>query len=138
MFVSGLHLASGSNEFDADLTAPYVFKSAEDTTDAHVEIASRCHITPMALAYFFSDSLMNRFNQWGPTEMALEGNYTSGAGKIKTLNLKTGNSQIHAEGMLTDVLDLNKISWEDMVINASIGSDFKRILTPFLQNMNVP
>ena len=138
MVVSGLHVSSGANELLADLTAPYVFKSAEDSVQAHVEIVSRCQITPRALSYFFSDSVMNQFNQWGPTEMALEGNYITGTGKIKTLNLKTRNSQVHAEGMLHDVLDLNKISWEDMVINASISSDFKSILTPFLQNINVP
>ena len=114
MVVSGLHVSSGPNELHADLTAPYVLKSAEDTVQAHVEIVSRCQITPKVLAYFFSDSVMNQFNQWGPTEMALEGNYITGTGKIKTLNLKTGNSQVHAEGMLHDVLDLNKISWEDM------------------------
>ena len=82
---------------------------------------------------------MNRFfNQWGPTELALEGNYITGTGKIKTLNLKTGNSQVHAEGMIHDVLDLIKSPGEDTVINASISSEFKGILTPFLHNVNVP
>ena len=138
MVISGLHVASGANEFHADLTAPYVLKSAEDTVQAHIEITSRCQITPKALSYFFSDSVMNQFNQWGPTAMVLEGNYITGSGKIKTLNLKTGNSQVHAEGMLHDVLRLNKISWEDMVINASISSEFKEILTPFLHNIKVP
>ena len=138
MVLSGLHLAFGANEIHADIMAPYNLASAEDTVHAHAEIVSRCQFTPNDLAYFFSDSVMNQFNQWGPTAFALEGDYTLGTGKIKTLNLKTGNSQLHAEGMVNDVLDLNKISWGDMVINVSIGSDFKRILTSFLQNINVP
>ena len=138
MVVSGLHVSSGPNELHADLTAPYVLKSAEDTVQAHVDIVSRCQITPKALSYFFSDSVMNQFLQWGPTDLALEGNYAMGTGKIQTLKLKTGNSQVHAEGILHDVLDLSKISWRDMAINASISSEFKSILTPFLQNINVP
>ena len=138
MVVSGLHLASGTNELDADLTAPFFLKSAEDTVQAHIEIISRCQITPNALSYFFRDSAMSQFNQWGPSEMAFEGDYITGTGKIKTLKLKTGNSQVHAVGTLHDALDLNKISWEDMEINASINSEFKGILTPFLHDINVP
>ena len=60
------------------------FRSTEDTVYAHAEVALRCQVTPGDLAYFFSDSVMNQFEQWGATSFALEANYALGSGEIKT------------------------------------------------------
>ncbi len=105
--LSGVHLASGDNELQADILAPYDFNSFDGADHAHAEITAQ--LIPKDLAYFLSDSLMNQFN-WGTTELALEGDYSMGEGKIKTLNLKTDNSQFHAEGYVNDVMDPEKVN----------------------------
>ena len=138
LVLSKLHLASNTNELNADLTGGYDLKSAEDEDHVHVEIAAQCRINPADFAYFFSDSLMNHFNHWKTTALEVEGNYTLGKGVIKTLNLKTVNSQLQAEGMVQDALDLEKIYWKDIMIRASIGSDFNRTISPFLKKIKVP
>ncbi len=37
-----------------------------------------------------------------------------------------------------DVLEFEKINWKDVDVHASIGSEFKRSLSPFLKNINIP
>lgn len=133
--LSGLRIASGVNELEGDLIAPYDFSSKEEIDHAHVEITAQ--INPKDLSYFLSDSVMNQFN-WGATALILMGDYWSGEGKIKTLDVSTGNSRFHAEGVLSEVLDTEKINWSDLLVNASIGSDFKGTLSPFTQNINLP
>jgi TamB, inner membrane protein subunit of TAM complex len=137
LVLSGLHLASGVNELQADLTAPNDL-SEKDGEYARAEIAVQGRIDPNDLSYFFSDSLIDPFSRWGPTQLTVEGNYTLHKGELKILNLKTGNSQLHANGMVSDVMDYEKISWKELEVDASIGADFKRILTPFLRNINLP
>jgi len=138
VILSGLHLASGTNELNADFTGGYDSKSANNMDSAQAKIASQCRINPEDLAYFFSDSVMNLFTHWGPTELTVDGNYSQGKGEIKTLKLITKNSQLHSEGMVNEVFDLVKLNWKDLIINASIGSDFKRIFTPFIRTTKIP
>ncbi len=136
--VSDLDLATSTSELHADFMGWYDLNSAKDIDHAQVEIAVVGKINPGDLAYFLSDSLMKHFNHWQPAELTLEGNYHEGKGKIKTLDLKTGTSQLHAEGNLNDVLNPEKVNWQEMVVNASIGTEFKKTLTPFTRNINIP
>ncbi len=138
MALADFHFASNTNELNADFTGGYDLNSPNDADRAHVEITASGRINPSDFAYFFSDSVMNLFNHWGPTELTLAGNYRHVKGKIKTLNLKTGNSEFHAEGIVNDVFDLERIHWKDLEVNASMGSDFKKTITPFIQNINIP
>ncbi|HEX5169917.1 MAG TPA: translocation/assembly module TamB domain-containing protein, partial [Cyclobacteriaceae bacterium] len=133
--LSGLHLVSGTDELRADITAPYDLNSTKGTDYAQIKLDAQ--INPGDFAYFLSDSIMNQFN-WGNTALAMEGDYIMGKGKLKMLNLKTGNSQLHAEGTVGDVLSVDSMNWRDFVVTASIGPDFRNTLTPFLRNVNVP
>ncbi|MDH5249534.1 MAG: translocation/assembly module TamB [Cyclobacteriaceae bacterium] len=135
--LSNLHLAADNNELNANLAGRYDMKSAKDD-QAMAEISLVGSITPGNLAYFLSDSLMSHFNHWETTTIEFKGNYTLGKGEVKTFNLKTVNSQLHAEGVVRDALNPEKLSWNDVAINTSIGSDFNRTLTPFLQDIGIP
>jgi len=133
LILSDLHLASGNNEVNANLAVPNDLKS-EKVARAKI----LCLINPSELAYFLNDTLLNYFRHWGPAEFKVEGNYALGKAKIETLNLKTRNSELLATGMIDDLLDVEKISWKDVVATASIGSDFKRTLNPFFRTINIP
>lgn len=136
LVLSKLHLASGTNELQANLTVPNT-KSVKES-NGHFELAVQSRLDPTDFTYFFSDSITNQFSQWGSTEFVAEGSYTLGKGEIKTLTVKTKNSLLHTDGVVNDVLDLKKINWKDWVVNATIGRDFKRILTPLLPTINIP
>lgn len=138
LVLSGLHLASTTNDLKAELTAPNDQSLVKEANPNPIVIAVQGNINPMDFAYFFSDSLMNQFNSWGPTEVAIEGNYTMGKGKFKTMSLKTGNSQLQANGTINEVWNLEKINWQDVVVDAVIGSDFKRIVNPFVSTIHLP
>lgn len=135
--LSRLHLTSGTNKIEAEFKAPNL-NSPKDGEHDQIEIATQGQINLKDITYFFSDSAMNRFNAWGLTEFAVEGNYSMGKGKIKTMKLKTGSSQLQADGIINDVFDLENIAWQDVVVNASIGSEFKRIVAPYLRTINLP
>ena len=134
---TNLHLASNTNQLDADLKV-YTLNSNEDSDLDNLELNVLGKIEPAALGYFFSDSLLEQFKHWKLTEVKLEGNYNQGQGLIKTLYVKTANSYLQVDGKIADVWDLEKINWEDIAINAKIGSDFKEIITPFAGSFNIP
>jgi translocation and assembly module TamB len=135
--LTNLHLASNTNQLDANLKAS-ALNSNENTDLDNLELTVLGKINPEALAYFLSDSLLNPFINWKSTEVKLEGNYNQKQGLIKTLNLKTANSYLQVDGKIADVLDLEKLSWKDLRINSTIGSDFKEIITPFVSGFNIP
>jgi len=134
---TNLHLASNTNQLDADLKV-YTLNSNEDSDLDNLELNVLGKIEPAALAYFFSDSLLEQFKHWKLTEVKLEGNYNQGQGLIKTLYVKTANSYLQVDGKIMDAWDHEKINWEDIAINAKIGSDFKEIITPFAGSFNIP
>jgi translocation and assembly module TamB len=136
--LSGIRVVSDSNMVTANLKAWYESNLLKDVDHLNVEFDASGKINPEVASYFFSDSVMNYFRSWKTTELALEGDYSAGKGEIKTLALTTKNSFLQADGMVFDVFNLEKLYWKDLVVNASIGSDFKNILTPFLPKINLP
>ncbi|MDZ7647181.1 MAG: hypothetical protein U5K54_08385 [Cytophagales bacterium] len=135
--LTNLHLASNTNQLDGDLKV-YTLNSNEDSDLDNLELNVLGKIEPIALAYFFSDSLLDQFKHWKLTEVKLEGNYNQGQGLIKTLYVKTANSYLQADGKIMDAWDRETISWKDIRITSSIGSDFKEIITPFAGSFNIP
>ena len=136
--LSGLHLASGSNSFRADLTGPLDLRSAQGGNHPAIEATAQGSVSPGDFSYFFSDTVMNYFNHWKTTELELDAHYTMGMGAIKTLSLTSGNSQFSAEGLMNEVFDIEKINWKDVQIHATMGSAFKQTLTPLLGTINIP
>jgi len=138
LVLSRLHLASGVSELKANLTAPNDLNALKDANPSPIDLAVQGRVNPHDFTYFLGDSVMNQFNSWGPTEVTLEANYTMGRGNLKTLSLKTGNSQLLAKGQFNDVLDPEKINWQNVVMEALIGADFKRIIVPFVPTLHLP
>ncbi len=136
--VAGLRLASITNQLDANLSAQYDLNADHVADHTQLEIDVVSQISPKELSYFFSDSLIHHFIHWKSAEVKLKGKYNLGEGVIKTFTLKTSNSQFDAEGKVSDILDLEKISWKEMNLSATLGSDFKETLVPFLANTSLP
>jgi hypothetical protein len=135
---TGLHFVSGSNRLDAELIAPLNFNLLKSENHSPALVKINGQVKPEDLAYFLSDSLMNQFKSWAVTEFVLNGNYIQGTGKIDELRLQTGNSQIQATGIIHDILEPRNISWQELNMSASMGSDFQELLTPYLRNINIP
>jgi translocation and assembly module TamB len=134
VFISELHINSGNNHAEANLIAPNS-KSIKDTDP--IVLSAQAQIDPADFSYFFSDSVLNQIGAWGPTELVIEGNYTLGHGEVKTLHLKSRNSLLDAEGIVNNMLDLEKVNWKNLAVHATIGSDFKKPFQ-FLKNIKLP
>nr|HPH46500.1 hypothetical protein [Chryseolinea sp.] len=135
---SGLHFASNTNSLHADFASRYELQSDKDFDHAHVTIDASGTINPTDLSYFISDSILNNVKHWSSASLTLEGQYHLGEGEIKTFNVQTGNSQLHVAGKMGDVTNLEKLYWNDLTINTTIGSDFKQTLNPHLRTINLP
>ncbi|MBL7857546.1 MAG: translocation/assembly module TamB domain-containing protein [Cyclobacteriaceae bacterium] len=138
LVISDLLLASETNELQGDFAAGFAVEYPKDDELATANITVKGQVTPADLQYFFSDSIVNYFSPWTSTAVTLKGNYTNGKAQINMLKLETSISQLQAAGTVRDVLDSDKIAWNDLEVSASIGSDFQRTLTPFLLNVNLP
>jgi hypothetical protein len=133
---TNLQLASGTNELRAALMLPNDLTSANKTGEVRADI--KLQVVPSDLEYFLPDSILNQFRHWGPSVLTVEAFYSMGEGEIKSFNLETGNSEFHASGKVSDVFDLDAITWNDVEVNATFGSDFRQIVTPFLQSITLP
>ncbi len=134
--VSNLQLASGTNELRADLALPNDWRTANKTGELRADIQLK--INPNELVYFLTDSMMRQLRPLGPSEFTAEAVYASGEGEIKTVSLKTSNSAVQASGKVNDLFDPDAISWRDVEVNATVGSDFRQIAAPFLQSITLP
>ncbi len=136
LIVSDLQVTSGTNELSGDLTFPNDLRSANRTGEVRADIQAR--VNPRELEYFLSDSMMNQFRDWGTAEFAAEAFYSSGKGEVKYLSLKTDNSEVHAKGNVSNVFDVDSVSWHGFVVNAKIGSNIRQIISPFLPQITIP
>jgi len=138
LFLKSLGFASGISEVQANVIAPLNFRSVKDGFHTPVEFGIKSRIRPGDFDYFLTDAVLDYFREWQETELNLEGSYIMGKGKIKTVKLKTGNSELQADGNINDILNFTNINWKNLAVNLSIGSDFKKIITPFLQTIKIP
>jgi len=136
--LSGFQLASGTNTLKADLKGWYDREAIDFKDPLKIEIKAHGRIKPDDMAYFFDDSLMEYVAHWDTTTLSLAGSYRHGVGVIETMMLNTGNSQVDVSGTVSEVLDIEKLQWKDLVIQGSIGPDFKRTIRPFLGKVQLP
>ena len=135
--LSGLHLVSGDNDLRAEFKG-WSDTSVKDHDPNNLQWQAQGRFDPEALRYFISDSLLDHFAHWGVVELLLEGDYRLGKGNLKTIGLKTKDSQLQAKGTVHHIRSHEKLNWKDVMVKASVGPDVKKTLTPFLGSLNVP
>jgi len=135
--VSDIYLATASSEIKAQLHGSYDFTETIDEHKAGLIFDASASITPADFSYFINDSIMNHVADWEPMEVTAKGSYKNGRGDLNNFKLRTGDSELQVEGIIYNVLDDEKLSWKDVVINASLGSAFEKTLTQ-LTDVSVP
>ncbi len=133
---TNLQLSSGTNELRAELTLPNDFSSANKAGELRADIQAQ--INPSELEYFLTDSMMRQLRPLGQSEFTVEAFYALGKGEFKKVSLKTSNSELQASGKINNMFDLNTITWNDVEVNGTVGSDLRHIVTPFLQSITLP
>jgi len=136
--LSEIHFAAGSNMLDADLKGSYDLNSPPDEMLHALEIQTRASAMPRDIAYFFNDSLTRYFRQWSTATIDIDAAYSMGIGNIEKLHLGTANSQLLVRGTVRNVPDLERMSWNDVVINTSMGSDFGTSLQTMFPKGRIP
>lgn len=136
--ISDFNLSSGLNQIQLNAKGPLDFQSLKGEEHSPVAIALESQINPNDFQYFLSDSLVKQFSYWSTTELSFNGNYFRGKGEIKKLNLTSGNSELHVTGTISDVLNTKSISWNNLNADVTVGTAFKKLLQPFIQNLQVP
>jgi len=106
--------------------------------DVNIKIDLTGNVEHSLLSYFLSNSIMKYFEGWGASKLALKGNYAQGNGHIEILDLKSGTSALHAKGAIRDVLDPDRISWNQMNATVIVGNEFRNTLSPFIKGVILP
>ncbi len=136
--LSALHLTSKTNVINADLNASYDPSSTGNDGLPNVALTMQAALNPNDFAYFLTEAMMKYVKSWKTAELTIDGNYVDGKGNLQSLKVKTNNSQLSASGTLKDILDPSTISWQGLAIQASIGSDFKNTMAPFIGDIKIP
>ena len=136
--LSNIHLTTHSSELTADINGRYDLTSGDDTDTSSLHIAAMGRIKPTELSYFLNDSLMNNLLHWGDISLGVEGDFSMRKTEIAKLSLTTKESHLHAKGILHDLLKPEKMYWKDLLIDASMGSDFASVIDSILSGVNVP
>lgn len=136
--LSGFKLASNQNTLQADFRGWYLPDAPSTLDQLNVEINSRGHILPVDLAYFFPESMMMHVRHWDTTNIVLDATYVKGVGVIREMDMHTENSRLEASGSVNDILDSEKLQWNDLILEGEIGPDLKRTIKPFLDGINIP
>ena len=134
--LSGLHLASQTNEISGDILGGYQITSGKK--DALIKVDALVRLDPRMLSYFLNDSIMRYFNDWGNSELTLKGDYSKGTGELEMLTLNTGTSLIEGKGSFYDILERDKISWRNIGLNVKVGKEFRKLINPFVKGITLP
>jgi translocation and assembly module TamB len=136
--LSNFLLASAKSQIKVDVKGvcgPALAFNLHKTT---VNITATAHANPSEISYFVPDSSLQYFRHWTDAALSADINYAIDGGTVRSLSLKTGNSQVSVAGVVDQVLDADKISWKDAVVDASIGADFRQTLTSLVRGISLP
>ena len=136
--LSGLHLASQGNVFDADLTGSFDPHSIHANFPSSGNITGHGQVNPRDIAYFLGDSATKYFNAWTTTAISIKVNYTLENVDVETFNLKTENSQLQVKGIWNRIAEIEKTNWKDVTLSASIGTDFRNSIAPIIKEIQLP
>jgi hypothetical protein len=134
--IADLQLYSGADEITGNVNASYVPASNAPGPNALFSVHS--NFLPAHFEYFLPDDILKQIKSWSTTRLIVKGQYLEGKTNLDTLTVTTSNSQLHVFGQLHDVTDLKNISWQNLSLQSSVGEDFKRLLAPYLGDVQVP
>lgn len=121
-----------------NLTGIYEVDPASTEHQPNFKVATRALINLADLTYFISDSVMAPYNHLGNIYLTLNGDYANGSGNLDTLSLQTGKSSLVAVGSIQNVWDTDKLAWKNMSVQATVGPELRRALTPYLDGNQIP
>lgn len=138
LVISGLHVVSNTNELKAEFSAGYDSSAIGAGYPDDISIAAFGTIKPEDFTYFLTPEMMGYVDQWNNVEFGLEGQYRLGHGDLKVLKVQTANSLLEVSGQINEVWDLDKLNWNHLDMHAEVGPDFRRALTPLLDEVQIP
>ncbi len=121
-----------------NLTGVYEVDPTSTDHQPNFKVATRALINLADLTYFISDSVMASYTHLGNIYLTLNGDYANGSGNLDTLSLQTGKSSLFAVGSIHNVWDTDKLAWKNMIVQATVGPEFKRALTPYVDENQIP
>ena len=135
--LTGVYLKAGDSEVH-EISGVYAVSSITTVDNPNVHLTGRAQINLADLTYFISDSVMAPFRHLNKIHLTLTGDYNNGVGRLDTLAVQTGASKFLAVGSINDIWNMDKLNWNNMSLQATVGPEFKRALTPYIDVNQIP
>lgn len=138
--LSGLYFTTKESHFEMDLKGQinHFPDLISEMDQAAFQFSLAGQLDQSDLFYFLGDSSIKHVRQWPAIQIEANTRYTSGSADIKEFDIGVGNSRLYVEGMLTNFQPGQKITWENLIINTTIGNEFKEPLSSFTGEINLP
>lgn len=134
--VQDLQLRSGTDELVGNIHAS--FSPDAHTQEPNAIFSTHANFIPVHFEYFIPDDILPQIKSWNTTSLHVKGQYLEGKTNLDTLSVITPNSQLNVYGEISDITNTEKIAWQDLTMQASLGDDFKKLLTPYSGDIKIP
>ena len=135
--LNGFYL-KGDNSEVYDFSGVYEVNPTIGDNNPNVSVTTRAKINPADFTYFINDSMLASFQHLNNINLALTGDYSNGVGNLDTLYVQTGDSKFLAVGSINDIWNSDKLTWENLSIQAIVGPEFRRALIPYMDLNQIP
>jgi len=105
---------------------------------AGFQVSISGHIDKDDLGYFIADSFTNQIHSWPVMQIEADTRYASGKADIESFDFGVGDSRLSLEGVLANIKPDQNITWENLIINSTIGKEFREFLLPFTTGVILP
>ena len=136
--LSGINVWANSSQFNADINGRYDVTSANESDISRLHIRATTRFKPGDFSYFFRDPLPTSLDQWEDISVDVDGNFSMKIAEIKELKMSTKESYFHASGVVHNILDREKLHWQDLKADGFFGSDVRLVIAPIIGGIKLP
>ncbi len=136
LVLDDVFMSSSSLQLEGDTKAWLTQHLQTTNINAALDLTGKFNTT--LLDHFKSMPGYTYVRPWGETAIKVKGEYINTKGTLRLLDIRTPDSHVHAEGTIHRLEDLQHLSWENLRINAVVGSDFKRTINAIAGEIALP
>ncbi len=138
--LSDLSLVTKRSKLTLDLgsTFNYFPNLIKELDKAALQLSLTGHIDQTDFVYFLGDSTIKHIRSWPEIQLKADTRYESGKVDIHEFDFGVGNSRLLLEGKLLNLQSIQNIAWENLIINTTIGDEFKESLSSFTTDFKLP
>ena len=136
--LSELNVRANNSQFSANINGSYPSASADENDTSLLQVSVTTRFKPGDLSYFTRNILPTNLDQWENISVDLDGNFRMETTEIKELKVKRNDSHFEASGVVYNILDREKLRWQNLKVNGFFGPDIGSAIAPIIGRIKFP